>query len=191
MKLAQMVLIGIGCASVAVAGPLATDVSAISGFAGTAAFSSGGGDLVVDVDYAVYAPGDYPSTDPSSGSDYVYAYQAFVATGSEDLYTFSVGLIDSLFVNTTGDDATYGAAAGIGPDLISVTPGSVVYELEVLADENSTVLLFTSDFAPTMQPASVLSGGFQDQQAVPSPLPEPSTVALLGVAGLGLLRRLR
>src|SRR5688572_27381628 len=61
---------------------LATDVNAMSGFKGTVDFTSVIGPLTMaaEVDYAVYAPGQFNLTfgagaDPSNGAHFVYAYQ--------------------------------------------------------------------------------------------------------------------
>jgi hypothetical protein len=190
---------GLLCPIVVYAGDLAGDPDALPGFNGTAYFDASVGLnlLYVDLDFAVYAPGQYPDdgvlgNDPSNGSEYVYAYQAFNLLGSNRaLTTVSVGLIAGVPNSNHSADPLAGVTGGVLPDAIFALPNSVVYDFypEVNADQHSAVLLFTSPFPPVYGPGSIQSGGLSDQESVPTPLPEPSAALLLLAAGLGLRRR--
>jgi len=52
---------------------------------------------------------------------------------------------------------------------------------------NSDILLFTSPHPPTMQSASVGGGGLATSHNLPSPIPEPTTLILLGIGALALV----
>lgn len=161
--------------------------------------------LVVDVEYCVYAPGDFslsfPTwTDPTGGSEYVYAYQVFnTVTRSYSpkapVWRFSVGL------NGPHEEQ----AANIGcviDDPNHKSPTSTVLTLATARwnfdDPNdieygyvSNLLVYTSPFSPEMDSGTV--GGPAPYSktinpSVPSPAPEPATAGLLG-AGLFLLAR--
>ncbi len=190
-------------------GPLDGDVNAIPGFTGSQAFSvTNNGDLLeVDVDYAVFAPGDYPGagvagTDPSGGGDYVYAYQAYVSTtGNVGMSQLSLGLLDDDFVNPQPDplnvafyDTLHETTGGDVPSNSFLMSASVLVwwrftTSEVSPGDHSVVVLITSDFGPTFEPASVTGGGMSAQETLPSPLPEPTTVALMGLGAVVMLRR--
>ncbi|MFA6175435.1 MAG: hypothetical protein WC765_02520, partial [Phycisphaerae bacterium] len=51
----------------------------IPAYSGTTAFNLSNGTSVLNanVEYAVFAPGQYTGNDISGGSDYIYAYQIF------------------------------------------------------------------------------------------------------------------
>jgi hypothetical protein len=178
-------------ASSALAGVLATDPLALPGYRGTASFdASMGSDLLfIDLDYAVFAPGQYP--DGQLNSEYVYAYQAFsLATSTRGLATVSIGLEPNSGAHNEGEDPTYGEPGGISIDEALGSPTSILFEFfpDLNAGENSTVMLFTSPYPPVLGPGSIQSGGLSDQQLVPTPAPEP-TAALLLLPALFILRR--
>src|SRR5262245_23020689 len=67
----------------AAAGPLVGDPAAMLGWSGNKNFNNPG-KIQADVNYAVYAPGQFSLSaalgnpfDPSGGTDYVYAYEIF------------------------------------------------------------------------------------------------------------------
>ena len=198
-------------ASLAVGGPLSIDENAMSDWQGTKAFSGSGAGLgfppffSADVDYAVYAPGQFqlsfpglsfPGYDPSGGSDYyVYAYQIFhTGPASDDsLSQFTVGL--------DGDEilggSSYVAGTGIAPNSLSLTDTSSVWNYPGNPippgepDPSSAVLIFTSANFPELD-TSTLSGPVAtvDTQLLPSPssvVPEPGTVTMIFVASVTLL----
>jgi hypothetical protein len=165
-----------------------------------------------ELEYAVYAPGNFEVTFGSVGvdaNDYVYAYQFVSVTqgtyNSLDAWIdlFSVGLTDG-----DEDPQQIGHVSGYGdvdPNTQSFDPSPPATPTQarwffndpVLEDGNtSTVMYFSSPFAPEPEcdwnNASV-SGtqSLGDTQRVPTPTPEPSTLALMTVAGMGVLARRR
>ena len=151
-----------------------------------------------DVEFCVYAPGDFdnsfPGQDPSTGTDYVYAYQIF---NDLDFYPpppFS-GAVRGLSVGINGGDEIIthvGSIPGTGdqsPQSDDLNSSSVwwifgdAYELD--KGEISDILFFTTPGVPEWDYAD-MDGGFPDTGQLPSPqgAPEPGTLALLAVAGL-------
>jgi len=197
------VLVGLGGA--ADASPLVSDPNAMPVWQGTQRFyaTSGVATLQVDIEYAVYAPGNYSlsGTDPSGGTKFVYAYQVFNdLLGNAPVSTFSVGLDPTANVANIGSDAGSGTPGGTAPTASAPSgtpPTSAVWYffLNTIdpppANEYSAVLLFTSPYGPQWAPASVLDSGLSDKQDLPSPLPEPATMALMILGGAGLLVRRR
>ncbi len=183
-------------ASTAFAGPLGSDPTGMAGFTGTASYNAANA-LLVDLDYAVFAPGVYPDDgingdDPSNGTEYVYAYQAFGLAGSVPMSTVTIGLLEPFGANNAMADPAHVMTGGVLPMFSIVLPNSVVTDFSfppVVAGGYSSVFLFTSPVPPTWVGGSVVGGGWGDLQMVPSPLPEPSTLGLLAVAGLMILRR--
>jgi len=188
--------------SVALAGPLAFDPTGIPQFTGSVAFNASN-QLLVDLDYAVFAPGVYPDDgvngdDPSNGAEYVYAYQAFNRTAStRALTTVSVGLVnDQTGAHNAVPDPLHVLTGGVLPssmevNLVSLSVITRFLNPPVPAGGYSSVFLFTSPNRPTYMTTSVLSGGLVDTQMAPSPLPEPATFGLLALGGLVVLRRRR
>ena len=181
---------------VADAGPLATDPTAMPGYTGTIVFNAAG-QLLVDLDHAVFMPGTYPDdgvngNDPSNGAEYVYAYQAYVLGGTS-LTSTTVGLLLGSGAGNAMADPLHVQTGGVEPLLSSVGSSSVltVFNPIVNGGEYSTVYLFTSPNPPTYVSGSVVGGGLGDQQLVPSPIPEPGSLALLGLVALGLFRHRR
>ena len=195
----------------ALAGTLASDGNATA--QGTEVFSATVpgfpelGSLEAVVEYAVYSPGDFdtsfPGGDPSGGSDYVYAYQMF-NTGPNELDQLTVGL-------DAGDDATFIGViddtvgdVGVNPNPSGVTfQGTVpnftsakwTYNPDpgVPNGGKSRILFFTSPNSPELDSATVLAGSIADTQQLPSPVPEPTTLALamLGLIGCAMRYRRR
>jgi hypothetical protein len=186
----------LGLVSVASAGFLSTDPAAM--LKGSQGFSSG--TLAANVDYAVYAPGQYPDdgltgNDPSNGAEYVYAYQVF-NTGASPITFLSVGHQGpGAAVHNATPDALHATVGGIAPTLWVALSTSVVgafNSVQIQPPQHSEVLLFTSPNAPTFRAASVANSGQSNQQTLPTPVvPEPAGLALATLALGALLRRSR
>ena len=190
----------------ALATPIASDLNAIPAWQGTQrfqAYDAGlGATIDVDVEYAVYQAGDYEDsgTDPSGGTEYVYAYQIFNDLAGDVLVSsFSVGLDSAADPDDIGSDAGSGTAGGTAPSASAFSgspPTSAVwYFFNDTIDppgEYSEVLIFTSPNGPQWAPATVMDSGLSDIQNLPSPIPEPATLALMGLGGaFALIRRWR
>jgi len=185
----------------AAASPLVSDLNAMPLWQGTQQFNATSGvrTLQVDVEYAVYAPGNYGlSADPSGGTEFVYAYQVFNdLLGNAPVSSFSVGLDPTANVASIGSDAGSGTTpGGTAPSMSAFSdspPTSAVWYFfsNTIGPplEYSTVLLFTSPYGPQWAPATVMNGGLGNTRDLPSPTPEPATMAFLALGGLGVLLR--
>jgi hypothetical protein len=196
--------------AVAFAGPLPLNPDAIPGWSGTSTVSSGlitGKSLDASLDWAVFAPGQFNAyfgagADPSNGTQYVYAYEV-TNTGatlnvSQKINGFTVGLLPGASaanieylpiangnygVLPTG--SSFGGTSSARWNFVSPT-------LALVGGSNvSQVVLFTSPHGPTKVSASILGGGLNGTTTqpnyVPTPIPEPSTIALMTIAGALLL----
>jgi hypothetical protein len=172
---------------------LSSDPLAMAAWRGTQTFYAADDvyTLNVTVDYAVYAPGQYPGTDPSVGADYVYAYEIFntLNPASVEVIMLTVGL-------APGSGARYaGATSGPPGQLGGTSPGGTVPPWRIGATsarwyfsfntvdygEDSFTLRFTSPYGPRWMTGSVDDGGLSADVPLPSPMPEPATMALLGI----------
>jgi len=159
--------------------------------------SVAGGTIYVDadVDYAVFEPGSsfedflslnglFPGyTDPSEGREWIYAYQIDENNGSSaGIFSFRVGL--------DGDEPVSGpyAIPGTGdePPTSMAFPGTSAkwnFSANLTTGETSEILLFSSPYGPERDSgdanASIASG---ESDQFPSPVPEPGTIVLLGLA---------
>ncbi|MEA3368498.1 MAG: hypothetical protein U9R68_10340, partial [Planctomycetota bacterium] len=139
--------------------------------------------LDVDVEYAVFAPGDYKNsgTDPSGDMEYVYAYQVFNdRAGDTPVSSFTVGLDLASDPDDIGSDSGSGTAGGTAPSFSAFSgspPSSAVWYFfsNTIDPPNgySEVLIFTSPNAPRWTPSSLLDSGLSDTQDLPSPGPAP------------------
>jgi hypothetical protein len=163
----------------------------------------GGGQLKADVDFAVFAPGQFGlsyggAADPSGGAHYVYAYQvhntAPGAVGDRSISMMTVGLDG----NESPAGIGFVLAGGLAPSSASFIPAGPPHTSAgwsftgaLLAPTmTSEILIFTSPHGPEFDTASLL-GGINNTQMLPSPVPEPTSVVLfiLGAAALLAVRR--
>ncbi len=184
------------------AGILAGDPDAMSGWAGSVKdiYSHTSETFAVELDYAVFAPGDYGAGDPSGGEDYVYAYQAYnLSESNVAVSSLSVGTAPGAIINSAGKDSTstHGKSGGKDPVFYQHDPdaASTTWSFSgtgFVKDTWSSVLLVTSPMGPTLDEASVIDGGnslnFDD---VPTPLPEPASMTLLALGAVAVVTRRR
>jgi hypothetical protein len=197
-------------AGTALAGPLASDGNALPGWQGTQPFNGAiaTNHLNATVDYAVYSPGAFGSSlalglpaasDPSGGTEFVYAYEIFDTPASNvavNALTVALdpGVISNL--NHIGSAAIVPGVTPSPPPAFSLdaflVPQSAAFTFnnpQIAVSGNSIILLFTSPFGP--QNLSATLGGGHSVNAVallPSPkVPEPASIVLAATALLSLL----
>ena len=178
-------------------GPLGRDPTAIPEFTGTASFNADD-QLLVEVDFAVFRAGVYPNdgingNDPSNGTEFVYAYQAFNISPARPMTTLSVQVLDGSGAHNAIADVLHELIGGLEPTFMEIDPISMSFvnrftDPPLNPDEYSSVVLFTSPNEPMFAPATVQSGGLSDQKMVPTPVPEPTSSVLLGFLVLIALR---
>ncbi len=202
--------LGIGFAH---AGPLPLDPNALPGYegdTGTITATAGSLSISMDIQYAVFAPGQFDlsfgaGADPSGGTQYVYAYQFYnqgTPPGGRVFSGVSVGLV-------LGNNAANIEALPLGFGNFGQLPTSVSfggsppssarwnYTTSTLPlGAQTQILLFTSPHGPTRSTAQATGGlGVTTDlnHLVPTPVPEPDTWMLVGssVGALLLARALR
>jgi hypothetical protein len=197
-------------ADLAGAGLLESDPLGMPAWQGRHAYRAVMDFLAVDVEYCVYAPstdpGNVPSpfedrfgTDPSGGTDYVYAYQIFNDLDPDDfpdarsLIRFSVHLDDDEDPNHIGYVELPGGG-GVDPNSWGFEPETAGWSFDPTLNvgQVSKVLIFTSPYGPEWDRGAVSGGGLgvSDDDSMPSPVPDPGTVVLVAVgAALALPRK--
>ena len=180
----------------AVAGMINGDPTAF--YSGTQEYVSTASGWTADVDYAVYAPGDYTGTHVDAADHYIYAYQIFSDCSSDEtLSTFTLGLLADAEADSATEDTTYGTLGGEPMVLARFVgdppPTSVQWVLDISWGEHSTVLLFSSPYGYVEALATLADGGEGDTEFMPTPsevgIPEPVTVCLLAIGSIALIRR--
>jgi len=195
----------------ALAGPLPSDPNALNLWQGSKIITSA--KITATIEYAVYPPGQFASsaalnnpTDPSGGTDYVYAYE--IVAGTQTVKDLSVGITPGGVPAASTNIGNYSFAPEFG-----VAPTSSVFILQTVPpptkvtsakwtntsatlwqNTHSDILYFTSPFAPQLFISSISGGGTAiATNQLPSPIPEPSTaiLAAVGFVSLLLARRLR
>jgi len=179
---------------------LSTDSNAMSGWHGTSTVTADIGSFTVNVQYAIYSPGQFnlsfSGEDPSGGAQYVYAYQLSNGeTSAASIREFTVGL------DGNESPANIGYIEDPNPPPGNATnsayfagsiPTSAVWayvDNKVSPGLKSKILIFTSPYGPEWDSATLLgtkgSVGQAPGDGLPSPVPEP--VAVLGLASIGCL----
>lgn len=192
--LVGMLCVGLAASS-ARAGLLDGTPFAISGFTGSVAADRDLGfqSIFSDVDYAVFAPGSFQSflnannisfTDPTGGSDFIYAYQIFVESAAPGVFDFTVGIdptaprdVDPNSIPGTGDETPFFT-------IDSPQQQKWSFDGDLGTGESSQILYFSSPLGPKFNTMTINSGIASPDPSplVPSPVPEPATL-LLGVFG--------
>jgi hypothetical protein len=167
---------------------------AISDYKGSLALS-GGGVPTLSVEYAVFSPGNFGSGDPSNGLQYVYAYQLICdATSPVPISKFTVGLDPDVSATGIGElDDSGVTGIGVAASSYNITTGptdnSAVwnYSPRIAAGAKSKLLLFVSPYEPKWLTCTVKGSAMAETGPVPSPMPEPGTLLILVMAGIGLI----
>jgi hypothetical protein len=175
---------------------LQSDPNGMPAWQGVQQFRSLMNVLSVDVEYCVYQPGSFDDSfglDPSGGTEYVYAYQIFndlvphpttmnpPMQGS--LSHFSIHLMN----NEEAADIGFVAGPNVDPSNSAFTQNTAGWDFVNPAlnyMQVSDVLYFTSPFSPEWDDGAVGGAGLGDQQDMPSPTPEPTTLMVLGIAAV-------
>ncbi|MGA2031017.1 MAG: PEP-CTERM sorting domain-containing protein [Thermoguttaceae bacterium] len=214
-----VLVVMLACSGAAMGSMLPLDPNAYNDgtrtWSGTQAFVGPGGLLDVAVDYAVYAPGQFHAsttlgnpTDPSNGSEFVYAYQ-LNNVGVFNVACFSVGLADAADSDAGKEadklPANIGFVANFPGDPNGFPPFSEAftypsggrpaqsadwsYSSSLPAGSYSNILIYTSPYPPHTDAATVQAGQIATE-GLPSPFnpaPEPASGLLLAVAAVFLL----
>jgi PEP-CTERM motif-containing protein len=156
---------------------------------GTTAFDNGA-DLSGTIDWTVFGPGDFPFAGyaPTAG-ELTYAFQIF-STGSNAIHSLTLndpnGAADNI--------GTFADLAGEAPISVALGTQAEWNFAGLDAGKNSIGLAFSSIKIPETLFGVVVNGGtFASVLPLPVPgpndIPEPASLALMGLGGLMMLRR--
>ncbi len=183
----------------ALAGLLADDANGMGGVWQDTVNYDG---LSVDanVDFCVFEPGQFTQefADPNPAVDpnhYVYAYQILDLTegsmgaGNSYILQFSVGLHGNEDVGAVGayvdGNAVLPKTSELASDELTV---KWLFDPQIQLGQHSAILYFASPFDPNWD-TGTLTGWFPvATHSVPSPVPEPTMIALFGLGSAVLLR---
>ena len=207
-RVVRFVVAGVLICGPVLAGPLLNHPNAwVDGgsttWTGTTHFESGSGNLVADVEWSVFGPGNSPYSGPNftpTAGEFVYAYQVIVQPTLE-VNKFWVNMKPSNEANGIG---WFDLPSGIAPSLVAFGSGDPqnlvsadwTFPGTLLPATVSAGLAYSSINAPVDWFGFIQDGGQAGtpQATLPSPgdvIPEPVTLAFLLVVGgaLFMLRR--
>ena len=139
--------------------------------------------------------------DPANGAEFIYAYQySAVRTAIPGIAYLKVGIQVDDPRGTVGPDPDYVPATSVPGTVVEPEPGkakdggtSMSWGFDVFslgpnhlgAGQQSTILFFSSPVGPEVDFGEVNSGTASfSENAFPSPIPEPSSLLLLGVVAV-------